>query len=283
MRGSPTGWGARWRALALAGPAEDRVQLVEFFVNRFPGVPLEDYVYGALIANPGGRDQYDQIMEFPPFLGDIEKGKRIWETTFHNGRSFADCFPGGGHNAVGNYPYFDETLGKVVSFENAINACLRANGEAEMAYGEREPMGVLTAYARTLSDGMRIDIRVDSPGAAAKYEAGRNLFFRQPQGRQRHKEEKNRGGTVDRTKPHQKFSRAHTNQARTSRLILIRHQLHIENNVLPHFKSVNSSKFLPIIPSKIGKPSYVGTLNGQFKSLYGCQGCIKICVMAHGH
>lgn len=165
-------------ALALAGPAEDRVHFVEFFVNRFPGIPLEDYVYGALIANPGGRDQYDQIMEFPPFLGDIEKGKRIWETTFHSGRSFADCFPGGGHNAVGNYPYFDETLGKVVSFENAINACLRANGEAEMAYGEREPMGVLTAYARTLSDGMRIDIRVDSPGAAAKYEAGRNLFFR---------------------------------------------------------------------------------------------------------
>ncbi len=79
---------------------------------------------------------------------------------------------------VGNYPYFDETLGKVVSFENAINACLRANGEPELAYGEREPMGVLTAYARTLSDGMRISIRVDSPRAAAKYEAGKNLFFR---------------------------------------------------------------------------------------------------------
>ncbi len=165
-------------ALALAGPAEDRAQLVEFFERRFPGVPLEDYVYGALIANPGGREQYEQIMEFPPFLGDIEKGKKLWETAFHNGRTFADCFPRDGHNVVGNYPYFDETLGKVVSFENAINACLRTNGEAELAYGEREPMGLLTAYARTLSDGMPINIRVDSPGALARYEAGKKLFFR---------------------------------------------------------------------------------------------------------
>ena len=165
-------------ALALAGPANDRMQLVEFFEKRFPRVPLEDYVYGALIANPGGRGQYEQIMEFPPFLGDLEKGKQIWETPFHNGKTFADCFPRAGRNVVGAYPYFDEPLGKVVTFENAINACLRINGEAEFAYGGREPMGVLTAYARVLSDGMRISIHVDSPGALAKYEAGKGLFFR---------------------------------------------------------------------------------------------------------
>ena len=169
---------ASYPVLALPAPAEDRMQLVEFFEKRFPGIPLEEYVYGALIANPGGREQYEQIMEFPPFLGDIEKGKKIWETRFPNGKSFADCFPRGGHNVVGNYPHFDETLGKVVSFENAINECLRRNGEPELVYGDREPLGVLTAYARTLSDGMRIDIRVDSPAAAAKYEAGKNLFFR---------------------------------------------------------------------------------------------------------
>jgi hypothetical protein len=29
-----------------------------------------------------------------------------------------------------------------------------------------------------LSDGTRINIRVDSPGALGKYEAGKNLFFR---------------------------------------------------------------------------------------------------------
>jgi sulfur-oxidizing protein SoxA len=164
--------------LAAAGPQEDRERLVDFFGERFPGVPLDDYVYGALIANPGGREQYEQIMEFPPFLGDIDKGKKIWDTTFRNGKIFADCFPSGGRNVVGNYPYFDGKLGKVVTFENAINACLRANGEAEFAYGERQPMGLLTAYARTLSDSMRMNVRIQSPAASAKYEAGKSLFFR---------------------------------------------------------------------------------------------------------
>jgi sulfur-oxidizing protein SoxA len=165
-------------ALAPAGPADDRERFVKFFEERFPGVPMDDYVYGALIANPGGREQYEQIMEFPPFLGDIEKGKRIWETPFRSGRTFADCFPNRGRNVAGNYPYFDEALGKVVTFEGAINACLRANSEPEFAYGERQPMGVLTAYARTLSDGMRINVRVDSAAALAKYDSGRDLFFR---------------------------------------------------------------------------------------------------------
>lgn len=165
-------------AIAAASPEEDRTHLVEFFGKRFPGVQLDDYVYGALIANPGGRQQYEQIMEFPPFLGDIDKGKKIWETPFRNGKTFADCFPDAGHNVVGNYPYFDVRLDKVITFENAINACLRANGEAQFTYGDRQTMGVLTAYARTLSDGMRINIRIESPAAVAKYEAGRNLFFR---------------------------------------------------------------------------------------------------------
>ena len=83
-----------------------------FFEQRFPGVPLDDYVYGALIANPGGREQYDQIMEFPPFVGDIEQGKKIWETPFRNGKTFSDCFADGGRNVVGNYPYYDEKLGQ---------------------------------------------------------------------------------------------------------------------------------------------------------------------------
>jgi sulfur-oxidizing protein SoxA len=164
--------------LATANPADDRERFIKFFQERFPGAPMDDYVYGALIANPGGREQYEQIMEFPPFLGEIEKGKKIWETPFRNGRTYADCFPDRGRNVVGNYPYFDAALQRVVTFENAINTCLRVNGEPEFAYGERQPMGVLTAYARALSDGMRIDVRVDSPAALAKYEAGRDLFFR---------------------------------------------------------------------------------------------------------
>src|SRR4030095_5823979 len=108
----------------------------------------------AMIANPDARAQYEQIMEFPPFLGDIEAGRKLWEMPFPNGKGFADCFPNGGHNVVGNHPYFDESAGRVITFEAALNRCLKANGQPEMAYGARYPMSVLTAYARTLSDGM---------------------------------------------------------------------------------------------------------------------------------
>ena len=168
-------------ALAQAAgpdPEAERQRLVQIFSQRFPGVPLEDYVYGAMITNPDARAQYDQIMEFPPFIGDIEAGRRIWDTPFRNGRRFADCFADGGRNVVGNYPYYDAAAGRVITFEAALNRCLKDNGEPEMAYGQRSPMGVLTAYARTLSDGMRMNVKVDSPAARAHFEAGRDLFFR---------------------------------------------------------------------------------------------------------
>jgi L-cysteine S-thiosulfotransferase len=159
-------------------PEAERKRLIQIFAERFPGVPLEDYVYGAMIANRDAREQYEQIMEFPPFVGDIEAGRRIWEKPFRNGRRFTDCFPDGGRNIAGHYPYYDTSERRVVTFEAALNRCLRANGEPEMAYGERNPMGVLSAYARTLSDGMRMNVRVESPEARERFEAGRDLFFR---------------------------------------------------------------------------------------------------------
>ena len=159
-------------------PEEDRLRLIEVFAQRFPGVPLQDYVYGAMIASADARAQYDQIMEFPPFLGDLERGKLIWETPFRNGKTFAECFANGGRNVVGDYPYFDPVRRKVVTFEMALNDCRRANGEAEFAYGESYHMGVLTAYVRTLSDGMPMRIRVDLAAARSRYEAGKALFFR---------------------------------------------------------------------------------------------------------
>ncbi|MCC7547005.1 MAG: sulfur oxidation c-type cytochrome SoxA [Burkholderiales bacterium] len=167
---------------ATAAPGEgseaDRLHIVRHFEQLFPGVPLEDYVYGAMIASPDARAQYEQIMEFPPFLGDLDAGRRIWEKPFRNGGTFAGCFPDGGRNVVGNYPYYEESSDMVVTFEMALNRCLEANGEAPMRYGEREPMGVLSAYARTLSNGMRMNIEVDSEKAWAKYEAGKDLYYR---------------------------------------------------------------------------------------------------------
>jgi sulfur-oxidizing protein SoxA len=67
-----------------------------FSSNGSPASRSTVSVYGALIANPSGREQYDQIMEFPPFVGDIEQGRKIWETPFRNGKTFSDASPTAG-------------------------------------------------------------------------------------------------------------------------------------------------------------------------------------------
>lgn len=163
--------------VAHATPEQDRKDALEYFKHKFPNVKFEDYVHGAFIYSPDAYAQYQAIMEFPPYASVIEQGKKMWETPFKNGKTYASCFPNGAKNIAGLYPYFDDQLGKVVTFEMAINACRKANGEPEYVYGDAKTMGTLTAYARTLSDGMKMDIKVKGPKAEEAYEHGKHQFF----------------------------------------------------------------------------------------------------------
>ncbi len=163
---------------AAASPEEDLAAMQQRFGQAFEGVPRDDYVFGTFMFNPAARAHYQDIMAFPPFLGDIERGRTLWETPLRSGKTYADCLPAGGRMIAGNYPYYEPAEDRVVTFEMALNRCRRANGEAGYRYDDRATMGVLTAYARSLSDGMRLDIRVDGDGARAKYEDGKRLFYR---------------------------------------------------------------------------------------------------------
>lgn len=165
-------------SVAAASPEEDRTSFVHTFQQRFPGIALDDYVHGGFMFSRASRSHYDDIMAFPPFLGDIERGKVLWDTPFRNGRTYVECLPDGGRNLAGTYPRFSAAENRVITFEMLLNRCRRDNGEAEYRYDDRATMGVLTAYARSLSDGMRMDIKVDGAAALAKYEEGRRLFFR---------------------------------------------------------------------------------------------------------
>ncbi|MDD5367432.1 MAG: sulfur oxidation c-type cytochrome SoxA [Gallionellaceae bacterium] len=161
---------------ASAAPEDDRLKVVNYLKNKYPDIKVDDYVYGALAFSPDSKAQYDSIMEFPPFVGVIDQGKKMWDTPFKNGKTYADCLPNGGKMIVGNYPMFDEAKGKVVTFEDAINACRVANGEEAYKYGGKE-MDVLTTYARTLSDGMKMNIKVDSPAAKKAFEDGKTTYY----------------------------------------------------------------------------------------------------------
>lgn len=162
---------------AMASPEEDREAFVKYYTGRFPNVKFEDYVYGALALDAGSKAQYDAIMEFPPFDSQVEEGKKMWETPLKSGKKYADCLPNGGSNIAGNYPMFDEGKGKVVTLQDIINDCRVANGEEPYKHNDMKTMGVLTAYARTLSDGMRMNIKVDSPKALEAFNDGKKTFF----------------------------------------------------------------------------------------------------------
>lgn len=162
---------------ALAAPEDDRADFIRHYQDKFPGVALDDYVDGALMLSRDAKSQFDSIMEFPPFQADLDRGRKLWETPFANGATYAGCFATGGRNVAGDYPRFDRATGKVVTFEMALNDCRSRNGEKEFVYGDRSTMGVLTAHARALSDGMRMNVKVEGAGALEKYEQGKRFYF----------------------------------------------------------------------------------------------------------
>lgn len=161
---------------AQTDPEQDRLAFVELYRKKFPERLLGDYVFGALMLSEDARQQYDSIMEWPPFAPVIDAGKVMWEKPFKNGKTYADCFPNGGKMVAGDYPQYDAKLGKIVNFEMAINQCLLANSETALKISDMKTMGVLMSYARTLSDGMKMNIKVDSSAALKKFEAGKRFF-----------------------------------------------------------------------------------------------------------
>lgn len=168
-------------ALATAGQASpdaaDRQKLIKLYQARFPDIKVNDYVLGSLALDPDGKAQYLAIMEFPPFSGEIEQGEALWKAPMKSGKTYADCLPNGGKVIAGNYPMFDAGLGKVVTFEDALNQCRVDQGEAPYALGDKATLGRLSAYARSLSDGMKMNIKVDGPGALKAYEDGKKSFY----------------------------------------------------------------------------------------------------------
>lgn len=162
---------------AYASPEKDRQEFIKYYTSKYPNVKVEDYVYGALAFDADSKSQYDAIMEFPPYESQVDAGRKLWETPFKNGKTYASCLPNGGKMIAGNYPKFDDAKGKVVTLIDAINDCRVANGEEAYKVGDTKTMGQLTAYMRTLSDGMLSNVKVEGPKATAAYEDGKKSFF----------------------------------------------------------------------------------------------------------
>jgi sulfur-oxidizing protein SoxA len=162
---------------AVATPEEDLKAFRSYFQNRFPDTPFEDFVNGVYSIDPGSREQWVSMEEFPPYELALSRGEEAFNTPFANGKTYADCFKNGGIAIRQHYPYWDANSGQVKTLEQEINECRVANGEKPLKY-KTGAIADISAYMAYTSRGNKIDIRVpNDPRALAAYEDGKRHFY----------------------------------------------------------------------------------------------------------
>jgi sulfur-oxidizing protein SoxA len=158
-------------------PAAEQKAFQAYFRQAFPDVPPDDFVNGPYSMDKGMRKQWEDIMQFPPYDFALDEGKKLFETPFKNGKTYADCFPNKGIGIRQDYPYFDTKSGEVVTLSMVVNRCREANGEKPLNW-EKGPMASIMAYMADTSRGKRFNIKIPSdPRALAAYEDGERYFY----------------------------------------------------------------------------------------------------------
>ena len=85
--------GARPAAAADSiDPAADFKAFRDYFTQKFPNVPLNDFVNGPYSMDADLRKQWQAIDDFPPYDFAIDRGKEMFGIPFKNGKSYGDCF-----------------------------------------------------------------------------------------------------------------------------------------------------------------------------------------------
>ncbi|MEJ2059167.1 MAG: sulfur oxidation c-type cytochrome SoxA [Gammaproteobacteria bacterium] len=163
---------------ATPNPKQDLKEFRTFFEKRFPKLPLKGFKDGAYaVGGPDKMQQLKDAMEFPPFEFDLAKGKKLFETPFANGKTYASCFKNGGKGIRQNYPYFDKATGQVRTLEEDINACRVRNGEKPLKWA-KGALADISAYMASTSDGKNLHVVIpNDPRALAAYENGKQFFY----------------------------------------------------------------------------------------------------------
>jgi sulfur-oxidizing protein SoxA len=162
---------------AGADPEQDRSAFEKYFTTQFPEVELADFVNGIYAIDAGARQQWLDIEVFPPYEFSVENGEALFNTSFANGKTYADCFENGGKAIRQNYPLFDSELDEVITLELAINQCREKNTETPYAYDSDEMLS-LSAFVAFESRGKIFQIVVpDQPRALAAYEQGKQFYY----------------------------------------------------------------------------------------------------------
>jgi len=158
-------------------PEEDLAAFRNYFKNRFPDVPMEEYTNGVYAVDPIGRENWEAIEEFPPYEPFIDEGQTMWETPFANGKTYQDCFPDG-PAMESQFPYWNKQQEMVITLPIAINQCREANGEKPLKY-KKGPISNILAYIAFESRGQTTNVAIptEDPKALAAYENGKKFYY----------------------------------------------------------------------------------------------------------
>ena len=162
---------------AQATPEQDLKSFREYFMKRFPGVPLDEYKNGVYAINADARASWEAIEEFPPYEDAVAKGEKLFKTKFANGKTYSSCFKNGGKGIRQNYPYFDKASGQIKTLEGEINECRVKNGEQPLGWSKGD-IASISAYMASTSNGKKLNIVIpDDKRALAAYERGKRHFY----------------------------------------------------------------------------------------------------------
>ncbi len=158
-------------------PGEDLKSFREYYMKRFPGIALNDYQDGVYAVNHDARSSWEAIEEFPPYEDGLEMGKKLFNTPFANGKTYASCFDNGGKGIRQNYPYFDSKSGDIITLEGAINDCRVKNGEKPLKWGKGK-LAAISAYMASTSNGKAINVVIPNDQRALDwYARGKKHFY----------------------------------------------------------------------------------------------------------
>jgi sulfur-oxidizing protein SoxA len=104
----------------------------------------------------------------------IERGRALWTRKFKDKRSLSGCFPNGGRRAAAVHPQYDARVKRVVTLEMAINQCLKVHHEKLLDPLDAD-MGAIVAYARSLGNGQKLNVRVPA-AAQSRFDEGKRLY-----------------------------------------------------------------------------------------------------------
>ena len=161
----------------MATPQQDLEEFQNYYKDRFPDTPFDDFINGVYSIDMASRLQWEDIEEFGPYELNISNGEVLFNKPFANGNTYASCFDNDGIGIRQNYPYFDTDRGEVITLELAINECRTANDEKPLKW-KTGPIADISAYMAYTSRGNVFDIKIpDDPRAVAAYERGKKHFY----------------------------------------------------------------------------------------------------------